>query len=208
MGYKLCVIPYIASQVLEITISSDRVIKPTRAEFLTFQQNSLSHLTCPEMLTQNMGEIHVHCGGEPCIACNCLDDRELPKSLARAGDEQFEIERKATDLAMLAWALRSMVNLKTSTVTSSFARHRDMRFARKQRKWEKQQSRYCCHQLGRDPPPERLPECTDWDMELDVKRVNVLVLKALMMAKWKVQRIDQSWWVERECDGRQDDNWT
>ena len=206
--YQLCSIPYIASLFQDITILTDRVIKPTRDEFLNFQRNSLSHLTCPDMISRNIEETHVHCEGHECIACNGLEDSELQESLAHTSCAQLEVERNATDFAILAWALRRMVNLKTITVESSLTRHQRRRWTRKVSNWEKRQKRLCCHRQGREPRPEPLPECTDWDMELDTNRVNILVLKALMMAKWKVKRINGSWWVERERNRDQDDNWT
>ena len=198
--YKLCSVPCIAFQVQEITILTDRVIKPTRAEFLKFQQNSRSHLTCPDMISQYMDEVHVHCEGQPCLACNGSEDSKLQESLAHAGDEQLEIEDKAIDLAMLAWALRRMVNLKHITIQSSFTRHRNMRLARKKKKWDKQHKRYCCHRRESDPRPGPLSECTDWDMRLDTQRVYVLVLKAMKMAKTNLEGTNRSRWVGLECD--------
>ena len=122
--YKLCSVPCIAFQVQDITILTDRVIKPTRAEFLNFQKNARSHLTCPDVISQAMDEVHVHRQGHPCSGCNGGEDSELQNCLARAGDVQLEIERKGTDLAMLAWALRRMVNFKHITIQSSYTRHR------------------------------------------------------------------------------------
>ena len=133
------------------------------------------------------------------MACNGDEDIELQKCLARAGDEQLEIERKGTDLAMLAWALRRMVNFKRITIQSSYTRHRSRRLARKQKHWEKQEKRYL---WLRDPRPGPLSECTDWDMRLDTQRVFVLLLKAMKMAKRSPAGSDESGWFDprRESD--------
>ena len=145
-----------------------------------------------------MREIHGFRRWDQCDTCNGLRVAEQYETILHAAQNQREVEksetkRAARDLTMLAYALKRLINVQNITIESSLERtHADLR--------ARQLARF--QNVGLRPSRDSiLPECSDWDLQLDKSRLNVLLLKALLIAKEKrrtrIKSVSSMKWISR-----------
>ena len=184
--YHLCSIPSIVSTNQHLTILTDRVVAPSKKEYLSFQHARPKRM---EKLPRQMTGCHGLRNWEQCPICNGLSPQKQEQVIQLAAKIQTQVEsssdeKPALDLTMLVYALSRMEKLESVSIKSTPERKLHQLRAERESKQDEVERRIRLIDGIISQQYRPVPEC--WDMQLDRSRINVLLLQAMITAKRKV----------------------